>query len=107
MNLQTIRTASRQLGVSEHILRRRIAANDIPVLRVGNRLLVDTDTLREYIKEVQGIGIARVSEETGLSESTIRRGIHEGWIPARKIGRDYVLQLDEVMDAIKKRMAGR
>ncbi len=107
MNLQTVRSVCKELGVSEASVRRAIADKRLATMPLGNRLLVDLDTARSVLTPPkQGEGIEEVSKQTGLSVSAIRRGIREGWIPCVKSGRAYVFQIDEVIDAIHKRMAG-
>lgn len=106
MNLQTVRTVCKELGVSEASVRRAITDKRVPVMRLGNRLLVDLDTAKDILKpQAAGATIAEVSKATGLNITAIRRGIREGWIPCEKPGKSYIFQIDEVIDAIKQRMA--
>ena len=105
MNLQTVRTVCKELGVSEATVRRAIAVGRIQVLMLGNRQLVDLDTARERLQAPEGATIEEVSEKTGMSQSAIRRGIREGWLPAAKPGKAYLFDLAAVMEAIRERMA--
>ena len=105
MNLQTVRTVCAELGISEIQVRRAIAAGKLDTMKLGSRLLVDLDTARDILNpEVTGANIEDVSRETGLNITAIRRGIREGWIPCQKPGKAYVFDLDEVKEAIRKRM---
>lgn len=105
MNLQTVRTACTELGVSEVTMRRAVSEKRIKTLRLGNRLLVDLDAAREIFQQPDNrVGIEEVSRQTGLSVTAIRRGIQEGWIPCQRPGWAYRFDLDEVMAAIRQRM---
>lgn len=106
MNLQTVRTVCKELGVSEGSVRRAIADKRLPTMKLGNRMLVDLDTAMDILKPMkEGASIEDVSQATGLNITAIRRGIREGWIPCEKPGKAYVFQLDEVLKAIENRMA--
>lgn len=106
MNLQTVRTVCKKLGVSEGSVRRAIADKRLPTMKLGNRMLVDLDTAQDILKpRKEGVSIEDVSQATGLNITAIRRGIREGWIPCEKPGKAYVFQLDEVLKAIENRMA--
>lgn len=106
MNLQTVRTVCKELGVSEGSVRRAIADKRLPTMKLGNRMLVDLDTAKDILKPMkEGASIEDVSQATGLNITAIRRGIREGWIPCEKPGKAYVFQLDEVLKAIENRMA--
>lgn len=108
MNLQTVRTVCKELGVPESRVRRAIRAKQLDVLKLGNRLLIDMDTAREMLVQVEGtIKIDELSRAIGMSETGIRRGIHEGWIPCEKVGKAYLFRQDEVEKAIRERMAKR
>ena len=106
MNLQTVRTVCKELGISETSVRRAIADKRLPIMRLGNRMLVDLDTAQDLLKpRKEGATIEEVSQATGLNITAIRRGIREGWIPCEKPGKAYIFQLDEVLKAIEHRMA--
>lgn len=105
MNLQTVRTICKELGVAEIRVRRAIANGKLDTMKLGNRVLVDLDTARDVLQPVvEGASIEDVSQETGLTVTAIRRGIREGWIPCEKPGKAYVFNLDEVKQALRKRM---
>ncbi len=105
MNLQTVRTICKELGIPEIRVRRAIEAGKLDTMKLGSRTLVDLDTAREILKPVMdGATIEDVSKETGLNITAIRRGIREGWIPCEKPGKAYVFDLDEVKKALRKRM---
>ena len=104
MNLQTIRTAARELGVSEASVRKAVADGRLKTLPLGNRRLVDLDTARNILSPPSGLNIGALSVETGLNRAAIYRGVREGWIPCQRDGRSLIFQLDEVLAALKKRM---
>ena len=105
MNLQTVRTISKELGISEIRVRRAIDAGKLDTMKLGSRTLVDLDTAREILKPaMDGATIEDVIRETGLKETAIRRGIREGWIPCEKPGKAYVFDMDAVKKALRKRM---
>ncbi|MBQ8109525.1 MAG: hypothetical protein IJ124_05120 [Clostridia bacterium] len=105
MNLQTVRVVCEELGISETRVRRAIADGQLEVLMLGSRTLVDLDTAREILPPiVKRSTIQDVMRETGLCESAIRRGVREGWLPFDKVGKQYVFDLDAVVEAIKKQM---
>ena len=105
MNLITVPAACKALGVSETTIRRAILSKRLPVMRIGNRTLIDLDAAREIlITDYTPATITEVSEATGLTVTAIRRGIREGWIPCEKPGRAYQFHLDEVIAAIENRM---
>lgn len=108
MNLQTVRTISKELGVNESIVRRTLAAGKLDAIHIGTRVLIDMDTAAEVLKPAAaGIGIEEVSQATGLSVSAIRRGIREGWIPCTKPGKKFLFQLDEVVAALRAKIAAK
>lgn len=105
MNLQTVRTICKELGIPEIRVRRAIDAGKLDTMKLGSRTLVDLDTAREILKPmVEGATIEDVIRETGLKETAIRRGIREGWIPYEKPGKAYMFDLDAVKKALRKRM---
>lgn len=104
MKFRTIREAAEVLGVTESRLRRAVQSGRVPSMKLGTRNVVDIDAAAEMLNRVPGVGIAEVSEETGLSVSAIRRGIREGWIPFEKPGKAFVFDLDLVRDAIRARV---
>lgn len=105
MNLKTIREAAWALDMGEAKLRRAALSGKVPVLRVGNRLLVDVDGARELVKRDRAaVGVKKVSEKTGLSVSAIYRAVREGWLPAEKNGKSYEFDMEAVMAAIEKKI---
>lgn len=106
MNMQTIRTVCEALGIPEHRVRNAIRKNQLKVLPLGNRQLIDMDEARSLLACSEGtIKINELSQAIGISVSGIRRGIREGWIPCEKVANAYLFRLDEVERAIRKRMA--
>ena len=105
MNLQTITTVSKELGVSDTRIRKAVKEKRLRMMRLGTRMLVDMDEARETLaEEMAGATIKDVKAATGLNESAIRRGVREGWLTCRKTKRYLLFDLDEVMKAIEKRM---
>lgn len=105
MNLQTIRTVSQVLNIKEQAVRRAVASGKLEGLKLGNRMLVDLDTAREVLERTErAASIADVHEKTGLTETAIRRGIREGWLPCEKTGKAYAFDLEAVEAAIRQRM---
>ena len=105
MNLQTVSTVSKELGLSVSTIRRAVADRKLPALMLGCRLLVDMDVAKEIADSIKpGVKMADVCAATGLTQSAILRGIREGWIPYEKNGKTYVFQLDQVLESIHKQM---
>nr|DAZ08733.1 MAG TPA: helix-turn-helix domain protein [Caudoviricetes sp.] len=46
---QTVRQVARYLGVPEHLVRSLVAQGECPGIYSGNRFLVHTEGLREYL----------------------------------------------------------
>lgn len=104
MKFATIREASVALNISEDRLRRAVKCGDIPHMKLGTRTVVDIDRVGELLKKREGVNIATVSSETGLSASAIRRAVREGWLTCDKSGRAFLFNMDEVRAAIEARM---
>ena len=111
MKMVTVPTAVKQLQqegkkVSESTLRRKAQRGELPHMMLGNRILVDVDIARAALTTSEGVGIEEVSRQTGLSVSAIRRGVRDGWLPARMEGKAYRFDLEAVHDAIMAQMQG-
>lgn len=105
MNFVTIGEASRKTGIKQEKLRKAVRLGLISSYPLGNRRLVDLDTLpREVVSVENLIGVRELAELTGLSESAIRRGITEGWLPFIRDGNRYKFQQDDALEAIRGRM---
>lgn len=104
MNLRTIIEAAQLLDVSQSRVRRAVKTGQIAHVLVGNRCLVDVDTAGDELKKVQGVPIKEICRLTGLTDSAVRRGVKEGWIPCQKPGRAMIFDPAQVMDAIQARM---
>lgn len=104
MKFATIREASVELNISEDRMRRAVRNGDIPYMKLGTRTVVDIDRVAELLKRPEGVNIATVSSETGLSVSAIRRAVREGWMPCAKSGRAFLFDMNEVRAAIEARM---
>ena len=105
MRLATIRETCKELGVAESILRKAVATKKVPVMMLGNRVLVNVDSAREVVVRPTGCTIEEVSQQTGLTVSAIRRAIREGWMPCEKPGRAYIFHMPDVLEAIQQRMS--
>jgi excisionase family DNA binding protein len=73
----TVRAASKYSGLGEHVLRDAIAANELPHIKVGRRILIPVDGLKRFVSDV-----AKRGADLAQFRSTRRRG----W--ASKIGDD-------------------
>lgn len=104
MTLTTIPNCAKTLQVSEGRLRRAIENGQLPSMPLGNRMLVDTEEARAVLCRPEGVKIGVVAEQTGLTDTAIRRAIREGWMPCERIGKAYLFDMDAVFAAIKKRM---
>ena len=109
MNMQTVRTVCEVLGVPEYRVRNAIRDKQLKVLPLGNRQLIDLDEARALlVKPSEGtIKMAELSAAIGISQTGIRRGIREGWIPCEKVGKAFVFHLEDVEKAIRERMEKR
>ena len=109
MKLVTIPSAIKQLTaegykVSRSTLARLVKSGTITSLQVGNRALIDIEELRPHLDAFGSMNLREIASETGLTESIIRRGMAEGWIPFRRSRRTYSFDLDLVYEAIRARM---
>jgi len=105
MKLMTIRSACTERQISEWKLRRAVQSGLVRHMRLGNRIVVDLDDVDAYIDRLRGATIGDVAAETGLSESTIRRAIDDGWMPATMISHKYYFDMDKVREAIEEKMS--
>lgn len=106
MKMATINEVARAVGMSRQRVSRAIDAGALPVLRLGNRRMVDLEEAEKYfaIKRSDGIGVDALSTATGLSAGAIRQGVRDGWIPHWKYGRYLRFDKDAVFAAIQKRI---
>lgn len=112
MRLRTCREASEAVAdicaISPKVIRRGCVDGLYPCLQVGNRMLVDVDALREILTDEGNranlIGTAELSMRIGLSESTIRRAVNDGWMPSVRVGRHMKFDLAKVQQAIIDKM---
>ena len=114
MKLMTCREASMQLteyGVTLSRLKRGCMSGKYPYLRIGNRVLVDLDVLLPLVAEERDnrelLSTSELSLRIGLSETTIRRAVAEGWMPCKVVGRNNRFDLEAVQAAIAERMSNR
>lgn len=115
MRMMTCREASEALRdkhrVSAAQIKRGCQTGKYPYLKIGNRILVDVDVIRSMLeKEAQESALLSTAElalRIGMSESTIRRAVSEGWMPCRLQGRNMRFDLIEVQKAITDRMRGK
>lgn len=111
MKLMTCREASRQManyGITQTKLKRGCEDGKYPCLHIGNRIMVDIDALMPIVEqEYKRSALLSTSElavRIGLSESSIRRAVAEGWIPCQVIGRNMRFDLEDVQAAVIRRM---
>lgn len=113
MKLMTCTEACKHLedefGMTASQLKRGCLAGKYPWMKIGNRMLVDVDALLPILtKERQEmktlLSTTELAQRIGLSESSIRRGVADGWIPCRIVGRNMRFSLMEVQQAISERM---
>ena len=126
MKLMTCREASEalreQYGITQGQIKRGCEANKYPYLKIGNRLMVDVDKLREILdgeqkrqqlqslkhqKQKHLLSTADLALRIGLSESSIRRAVADGWLPCQVVGRNMRFDLLDVQRAIAERMNGK
>ena len=108
MKFATINEAARIFDIGRGVIRRGVQAGRYPHMLVGAHVVVDIDELGPILEQEQIkkslINTTVLSEKTGLSLSKIRCGINEGWIPCQKDGRHYRFNLEEVEEALRKRV---
>lgn len=111
MKMMTCREASEVLaeyGMTASRLKRECLNDQLPCMRVGNRVMVDVDVLRVILEKRREqddlLSTGELSVRIGLSESTIRRAVRDGWLPCRMIGRNMRFSLTEVENAIAEQM---
>ena len=103
MKMTTINEAARALEIPASQIRRGIAEGRYAYIPVGNRMLVDLDELTLIIRNEKAvIGVKAASELTGLSESTIRRGAQNGWLPCTRKGVHFEFIPGQLLEALQK-----
>lgn len=114
MKMMTCREASEALqayGMTASRIKRGCLEGKYPHIRIGNRILVDVDKLAPMVAEdartEDMLSTAALALRIGLSESTIRRAVAEGWMPCEIIGRNMRFRLAEVQAAIERKMGER
>lgn len=115
MKLMTCREASEalreQYGITQGQVKRGCLNGKYPYLKVGNRLLVDLDVLRPILdgeqQRQQLLSTADLALRIGLSESSIRRAVADGWLPCQVVGRNMRFDLVDVQRAIAEKMNGK
>jgi len=89
----------------EDVIAAAVAAKVVPLVDEVRRL-VDVVTELRRILPSPLVTIEQAAEATGLSVSTIRRGIKAGTIPARKIGRSVRVDLAALKPLTTDEVAG-
>lgn len=102
-------TALSEYAISEGQIKRGAQRGRFPYIKVGSRMMVDVDAAAAILaKEREDdnlMNTEQLSVATGLSASAIRRGVAEGWLPARDArGRHLRFDLDEVHAALERKM---
>lgn len=106
MTFKTIPEVAGALGIPEGRLRRAVKEGKVASIQMSGRVLVDAETVADAMLD-EGATLDDVSKETGISKKLIMAAIHEGWLPYRKNGKMYRFDMDEVLDAIRRRMQKR
>ncbi|MEG1358362.1 MAG: hypothetical protein RSE23_01735 [Clostridia bacterium] len=99
--------ALKKYGVTPQAIRSGIKSGRYTCLRLGKRMMVDLDALEPLVAsehQQRGITIEELSVQTGLKVTAIRRGVSDGWIPARKLDGRWQFELAAAMEAIRKRI---
>lgn len=104
MTLKTITECAKEIGIGESRVRRAVLSGRLNSLPCGNRMLVDAEEARAVLCRPMGVKIDAVAEQTGLTDSAIRRAVREGWLPYNRSGKALMFDMDAVMAAIKRRM---
>lgn len=104
--MMSVPSAAETLGISAYALRRAIRSGQIPVVTVGKKVLVDVDSAKVVLapRAREGVGIAALAQQTGMTVSAIRRGIDEGWLPHWRAGRAYMFDVSTVEEALERRL---
>lgn len=110
MRIRTLNEAAEALGTTRHRLRRGIDAGRYPVMRWGQRLLVDLDVIEPIVRAEDAeaearVGIGEISRMTGLPPTTIRRMCKDGLLPYVQDKQSrYKFRPSEVLAAIEQMM---
>ena len=93
------------LQVSRNTVYNLVKAGELSSYMVGRKMRFTLRDVDAYIDRLRGATIGDVAAETGLSESTIRRAIDDGWMPATMISHKYYFDMDKVREAIEEKMS--
>lgn len=106
MKFMTIPETAKHFKMDVQVIRRGVQSGKYPFIKVGNRVLLETETMQAIVEAEarKGLSIDEVHEMTGLSIGTIRRGIKEGWLPCWKRGAAFQFDADEVREALRTLM---
>ena len=101
--------ALNEYAVSEGQIKRGARRGRFPYIKIGSHMMVDVDAAAAILaKEREDDALMNTEElsaATGLSASAIRRGVSEGWLPARDArGRHLRFDPDEVRAALERKM---
>ena len=92
MKYATPREAAKLLGIAAQRIRRNAQSGIYPFMMIGSHMVVDVDAIREILEREDPLiermlGIVDLSKKYGLTDSAIRRGTQEGWLPYMRRGR--------------------
>ena len=96
--------AARLCGMGTARLRKMIRDGRVKALELGGRKLVDLDEVEPLADDARGARVRDVVEATGLTDSAVRRGCAEGWLPHRRSGNTLLFDLEEVERCLRARM---
>ena len=96
-----------EYGVSYGQIKRRALQGRFPYIKIGSHMMVDVDAAAAILANERAdelLNTEELSAATGLSASAIRRGVSEGWLPAREVcGRHLRFDLDDVRLALERK----
>lgn len=65
-NTLTVNEASEYCGIGRNTLRDLIAWNKLPIIRIGNKFLIRTDSLNEFLSQNEGHNLRNKNEVVAI-----------------------------------------